>query len=232
MMMKPDFFEKLLLLPLFQGIGRNEFLEIAERIRIGFQKKAKDVEFICQDSFCDSLYFVLDGELCVRRVSDNRNYVFFEWMNQPMVIQPECLFGLRTRYSRSFQAMGTVYLFELEKPAVRDILFNYPTFRINYLNLVSTQMQQTAGFLWKRIPQSVEERFIHFLRIRSLRPAGRKELRIEMIPLSEELGTTRLNVSKMLKGLRDSRLIEMKRGKIIIPSFENLLNRNMELPQV
>ena len=115
MTMKPDFFERLLLLPLFQGIGRNEFLEIAERIRIGFQKKAKDVEFICQDSFCDSLYFVLDGELCARRVSDDRNYVFFEWMNLPMVIQPECLFGLRTRYSRSFQATGTVYLFELKK---------------------------------------------------------------------------------------------------------------------
>lgn len=230
--MKPDFFERLLLLPLFQGIGRNEFLEIAERIRIGFQKKAKNTEFISQGSICDSLYFVLDGELCVHRVSDNRNYALLEWMNQPMVIQPECLFGLRTRYSRSFQATGIVHLFELEKPAVRDILFNYPTFRINYLNLVSTQMQQAASFLWKRVPQTVEERFVHFLRARSLRPAGRKELRIEMIPLSEELGTTRLNVSKMLKGLRDSGLIEMKRGRIIVPSFENLQNREIECPSV
>ena len=31
-------FERLLLLPLFQGIGRSEFQEITGRIRMGFQK--------------------------------------------------------------------------------------------------------------------------------------------------------------------------------------------------
>lgn len=218
-----DFFERLLLLPLFQGIGRGEFFEIAERIRIGFQKVAAGDVLVHQDSLCDRLLFILRGELCARHLSGNKHFVLSEWMDMPMVVQPEHLFGLRTRFTHSFHAVTDLQVLKIDKAAVRDILFYYPTFRINYLNMVSSQVQQTTRNLWKQWPVDLEARFVYFLMQRCSRPAGRKELKIKMSRLAEELLSTRLRVSDMLNALEERKLIVLHRERIEIPSFETLL---------
>lgn len=218
-----DFFDRLLLLPLFQGIGRGEFFEIAERIRIGFQKVPAGEVLVRQDDSCAQLHFVLKGELCARHLSGNKHYVLSEWFDMPMVVQPENLFGFRTRFTHTFQAVTALHILKIEKAAVRDILFYYPTFRINYLNMVSTQVQQAGRNAWKRWPSDLESRFVHFLILRCARPAGRKELKIKMSQLSEELLATRLNVSRMLNLLQDRKLIVLHRERIEIPSFERLI---------
>lgn len=218
-----SFFDKLLLLPLFQGIGRGEFMEIAERIRIGFYKTNHEQVLVEQDEFCDVLIFVLRGEVCISRVSDNHTYTLTEWNQQPMVVQPEALFGLNTRYTRRYATTHAAEYIKVDKAAVRDILFYYPTFRINYLNLVSTQMQQASRLLWRPMAQTLGERFVRFVVARSVRPAGRKDLEIKMEHLSDELLDTRLNVSRMLHTFADNGLIEMKRRHILIPSLEKLL---------
>lgn len=218
-----SFFDKLLLLPLFQGIGRGEFMEIAERIRIGFYKVNHEEILVEQDEFCSTLIFVLRGEICISRESDDHTYRLTEWNQQPMVIQPEALFGLNTRYTRSYSTTHAAEFIKVDKAAVRDILFYYPTFRINYLNLVSTQMQQTSRLLWRPMPQTLPERFVRFVAARSTRPAGRKDLEIKMEQLSDELLDTRLNVSKMLHKFANDGMLEMKRRHIIIPNLEKLI---------
>lgn len=218
-----DFFERLLLLPLFQGIGRGEFFEIAERIRIGFQKVAAGGVLVHQDSQCDRLYFILKGELCARHLSVNKHFVLSEWMDMPMVVQPEHLFGLCTRFTHTFYAVTDLQVLKIDKAAVRDILFYYPTFRINYLNMVSSRAQQTTKSLWKQWPADLEDRFVYFLMQRCSRPAGRKELKIKMSRLAEEMLSTRLKVSNMLNALEERKLIVLHRERIEIPLFETLL---------
>lgn len=44
-----------------------------------------------------------------------------------------------------------------------------------------------------------------------------------MEQLAWELNETRLNVSRMLHDLQDKKLVEMRRGNIVIPSFEALI---------
>ena len=220
---KSVFFERLLLLPLFQGIGKTEFWEIAERIRIGFQKLSREALIVEQDTPCDVLHFILSGNICVRQTSNEHTYILYEYFDQPMVIQPEARFGLRTRYTRTFSTTSSTELLKVEKAAVRDILFYYPTFRINYLNMVSTQMQQASLLLWRATPNHLNNRFVRFLINRSLRPAGHKVLKIKMEQLAWELNETRLNVSRMLHDLQDKKLVEMRRGNIVIPSFEALI---------
>lgn len=222
---KTNFFDRLLLLPLFQGIGRNEFFEIAERIRIGFQRIPAGELFIRQDAPCDKLYFVLTGEMQVRHQSDNKNYILSENLNIPMVLQPENLFGLRTRFTHTFQALTNLQVLRIEKAAVRDILFFYPTFRINYLNMVSTQVQYASRNIRKQCPADLENRFVSFLSTRCLRLAGHKELKIKMTQLAEELLATRLCVSRMLNSLEQRQLICLHRERIEIPLFENLIMR-------
>lgn len=217
------FFERLLLLPLFQGIGKQEFWEIAERIRIGFQKLSPGAVIAGQDTSCEMLNFILGGEVCVSQASDDYAYTLSEYFSQPIVVQPEALFGMRTRYTRTFTAKSTTELLKIEKSAVRDILFYYPTFRINYLNMVSTQMQQATRLLWRSLPENLHYRFVRFVAVRCLKPAGRKDLKIKMTQLAAELNETRLSVSNMLHDLENLGLVEMRRGHIVINSFEKLM---------
>lgn len=216
------FYDKLLLLPLFQGIGREEFLEIAGRIRIGFQKETAGRAIVRQDEQAQSLYFVLNGELMISRESDDRTYRLDEWMSRPTVIEPEALFGLQTCFSRSYSAAGQVELLKIEKAAVRDLLFDYPTFRINYLNLLSAGVQRSIHALWRSRSLDVSLRFQRFLAARCLRPAGRKILNIRMEQLADELLETRLTVSRMLHRYAEEGVLTIGRGKIEIPLFEKM----------
>lgn len=218
-----NFFDRLLQMPLFQGIGRNDFWEIAERIRIGFHRKSAGTPLVkCNDS-CDALHFVMKGRLRVESVSEDYSYSLQEWVDAPLVIQPECMFGPTTRYTRTFVADEEVHYFLISKGDVRDMLFNYPTFRINWLNLLTRQVQMQNHRLWRKRPEELDKRFLQFLLFRTMRPAGKKVLHIKMEQLAEEMLTTRLNVSQMLRQLQEQGHLSYSRGKIEIPQFEKLI---------
>ncbi len=216
-------FEKLLCLPLFQGIGRGEFRDIVKRVRPSFQTLRRGKVLADQDEVCTELIFVLNGKVCVQKESDNHDYVLSEWLDQPFVVQPDVLFGLRTRYTRKYTLCSNAEVLRIDKASVRDVLFDYPTFRINYLNLLSMQNQQAAHLLWRTLPDALDVRFARFLVARALRPAGRKELKIKMTQLSRELLEPRLKVSRMLHRFADAGLLEIGRGGVAIESLELLI---------
>ncbi len=217
------FFDKLLRLPLFQGIGRNDFLEIAERVRLGFRKVTRETTLVQQDEPCNSLIFVMRGGIRTSRESDAHTYTLAEWINQPLVISPESLFGLHPRYTHKVVVSESAEILQIDKAAVRDILFDYPTFRINFLNILSGRLQRSSHLLWRPLPTIPEQCFTHFLLVRCLRPAGRKQLHIKMQQLALELQDTRLNVSAMLHRLAERQLIIMGRGRIDVPALELLI---------
>ena len=218
-----NFFPRLLQLPLFQGIGRGDFWEIAELVRIAFHRLEAGKVLVREGDPCRSLIFVMKGTLCAQRADDRHRYTFLEYLNQPMVVQPECLFGLSTQYTRTFTVVENIQYFEIKKEDVRDVLFNYETFRINYLNLLSRYAQYASRRLWKCQSESIIERFQHFVQARAMYPAGRKELLVRMEDLAEELLTTRLRVSEHLRQLQAEGLIISRRGRIEIPALEKLL---------
>lgn len=218
-----NFFPRLLQLPLFQGIGRGDFWEIAELVRIAFHRLEAGKVLVREGDPCRSLIFVMKGTLCAQRADDRHRYTFLEYLNQPMVVQPECLFGLSTQYTRTFTVIENIQYFEIKKEDVRDVLFNYETFRINYLNLLSRYTQYASRRLWKCQSESIIERFQHFVQARAMYPAGRKELLVRMEDLAEELLTTRLRVSEHLRQLQAEGLIISRRGRIEIPALEKLL---------
>jgi CRP-like cAMP-binding protein len=222
-MQNEKFFDRLLLLPLFQGIGKNDFWEIAEQIKIAFHKKAAGHVLARQGDLCDRLYFIMGGTLRIERPSDDRRYRLSEWNDRPTVVQSECLFGLTTRYTRDYIAETDLQYFEIDKAAIREVLFFYPTFRLNYLNMLSGMIQTSAKHTWRSQPDDLAERFTKFVADRAVKPAGRKEMWIDMPTLADELLTTRLNVSRMLNKLADEGLICISRKKIIIPQLEKLI---------
>lgn len=224
--METNFFQRLVNIPLFQGISRDDFISIAEKVHFDFHTIHPGDTIVSVDDPSDHLICIIQGVVSKEMRADDGSYLFREITDKPTVIQPDRLFGLRPRYSATFTAVKETSILSIPKHEVRDILFGYVTFHLNYLNFVCSAKQLWESRLWRRLPDPLEQRFIHFIMARATRPAGRKELVIGMVELANELVTTRLNVSKMLNKLKNDDLIYLSRGHIVIPELEKLILRH------
>lgn len=223
--METNFFQRLVNIPLFQGISRDDFINIASKIHFDFKVYNPGETIVCADDRCEQLVCIISGSVAKEMRSDDGRYLFREISDKPTVIQPDRLFGLRPRYSATFVAHRETSVLTVPKHEVRDILFSYMTFHINFINFICSAKQVWETRLWRRLPAPLEDRFIHFLLARSTRPAGHKELVIGMVDLANELVTTRLNVSRMLNTLKDENLLYLSRGLIVVPELEKLIQR-------
>lgn len=223
--MENNFFHRLVSIPLFQGISRDDFMNIASKIHFDFRTCQPGEVIVSVDETCNELVCIISGSVIKEVRSEDGSYLFRETNDKPDVLQPDRLFGLRPRYSATFIAAKETSILTIPKHEVRDILFDYVTFHINYLNLICSAKQLWESRLWKQLPDELEQRFVYFVQTRATRPAGHKELVIGMVNLARELVTTRLNVSRMLNQLKRDDLIYLQRGLIIIPEFEKLVQR-------
>ncbi len=215
-------YDKLVSLPLFLGIGNEELSGIIDHIKFGFHKLEAG-KYICkEDEKCENLIFVTDGAFTIQSYSDNHSYSFEEEVSHPMIIQPTHFFGLIQRYSRTYKTKTTCNLLTLDKAEVLKIMEKSLIFRLNYLNLMSTELQRAQRLPWTRKPEDIQKAFIQFIRQHCVFQSGRKITRIKMIDLAYELHESRLNISKMLNQLKKNGLLSMSRGIIVIPQLENL----------
>lgn len=215
----------LLQLPLWQGMTHHDVFAIAEHVPLHFRKVAAGRTIVRQGDMCDALIFVIDGEVEWKKASEDYAYSLLERTNVPAVIDAHCLFGMHTRYDHTVVAVDDANVMAIQKSDVRNILFDFPTFRVNLLNMLSYQSQRREYRLWRQRRHALVDDFVDFVLNRCVRPAGYKTLKIDMARLGKELGTARLNISKMLSELRREGLVKTTRGSIIIPHFEQLVNR-------
>lgn len=227
--MEPRFFNRLVSVSLFQGLSTDDFMQIAERVHFDFRTVNAGTTIVREGDACEHLVCSLVGTVCKEERCDNGSYFFREYHTQPTLFQPERLFGLRPRHTTTFTAASEVQLMSIPKHEVREILFQCVPFHINYLNHVCSAQHLWESRLWHAHPDGLEQQFLRFLLLRSSRPAGRKELIIDMIALAQELSTTRLRISQMLNTLAHTGLVELRRRHINIPSLEMLVQHVQSL---
>lgn len=221
--METRFFDRLVTIPLFQGLSNDDFMNIASRVHFDFRTLSPGSTIIEAGSACEHLICSINGEISKELRSDNGNYRFREYYTQPIVMQPERLFGLRPRFSATFTAETEVQVLLIPKHEVRDILFEHVPFHINYLNHLCSDRHLWESRLFHHLPESLTQQFLYFILLRSTRPAGKKELITEMVHFANELCVTRLRLSNLLHELSDQGLVELRRRHILIPSLEKLI---------
>jgi DNA-binding transcriptional ArsR family regulator len=210
-------------LPLFQGMSSSDLTNVIAHTKFGFIKVAKDKMAIKEGEICTNLVFLLNGTLKVESVSDDHSYKITEILDAPSILQPERLFGLNQRYTRTFIAETDVNFMMLDKSEAMKLTNDFIIFKLNLLNILSTQTQKITHISFRKCPADIRQRIIRFIEDRCMRPAGEKEILIHMESLAEEINESRLNVSKVLNSLNDEKLIELHRGGIFIPALEKLL---------
>ncbi len=215
-------YDQLQLYPLFLGMSRAELLQLVGNARFDFRKYSAKSPVVKEGDSSTHLFLLMQGKVSVTSFSDNHHYHVEETLSAPWMIEPAHLFGLSTHYTKSVTALTTCHFVLLSKSEVLRLLDTFLTFRLNFLNLLSTSTQQLSHRFWRRIPQSLEGRIIQFFIDHCVYPAGPKAFYILMTQLAEVLNDSRLNVSVALNEMQQKGLLELHRGRILIPSLERL----------
>lgn len=215
-------FDILLQLPLFQGLAVEDFTRILEKVKLHFAKQKTGETLVQESTPCDRLIFILNGNIAATTKSVQEHYSLTEYFEAPYLIEPQSLFGLYTTYSARYTATTPINSISINKEAVINDLLKYEIFRLNYLNIVSSQLQLLNKSTWGYTPDNIEARISNFIRTHLKRLQGSKSLKIKMEDLATIVNDTRNGVSKALNNMQDKGLLELHRGEIVIPAAEKL----------
>ena len=219
-------YDTLLGLPLFLGMTRGDLLDIAGKTKFYFQKLKKGHVIAQEGDPCMHIHFLISGEIKVTTESEDRGYRIEETITAPSVLQIERFFGFNQHYTHTFTAGQDCNVMSFSRKELTILSDNYEIFRINQLNILTTQTQKSERRLFRVPPKTLEERIIRFFESHCLRPAGEKTFRIKMTRLAEEMNVKRIYVSNTLNEMEEKGLIKLYRGIIVIPSLENLIVKN------
>ena len=195
---------------------------MAGNTRFGFQKLTAGKVVVHDGDACTQLYFLVKGTLSVETACDDHSYRMTGALSAPWQLQPEALFGLSPRYSQTVRTLTDCHFILLSKDEVLRLFDEILIFRLNYMNLLAAQSQQRFHRAWRRAPQTLTDRVARFFTDHCVYPAGRKELHILMQQLAIEVGDSRLDVSRVLNEMQRRGLVELHRGRIVIPMLERL----------
>lgn len=223
-------YAKLLQLPFFQGIDRDELEAMASKIRFDFQKYDEGAWIARENDRCATLTLVMTGSVEAEAISADHSYSLRELIDAPCAIEPERIFGLRQHLARGYRATTPCNVLRLQKDDVLRLCAQSLFFELNVLNTISTSAQRAGSAFWRTPPTTIPRKIATFVAHRSLRPAGPKTLSIRLTDLGSAIGESRLNVSRSLHGLEAQGLVVLARQTIIIHRLEQLLSVEDDAP--
>lgn len=216
-------YDTLLQLPLFQGLSKNDITDILSKVKFHFKKYNQGEYIFRQGDVCVEVGFLLSGVVESETLSRKGEYVFYEVLPIPFVVELYSLFGIHPCYHASYRAVTDANMLTIDKQYLAEILGNYMPCSLNFSNLICSRAQYLYQRIWSDVNGDLSVRFVQFLMQRSCRPAGHKQLRIKMEDLATLLDDRRINVSRMLNALQAEGLIALKRKEIEIPALEKLV---------
>lgn len=216
-------YEQILSLPLFQGLSHDDLNNIVTHTKFDFTKVEPGKPIVIENTACTHLRFLLSGTATMHSHADDNSYSVDEDIQAPAMFGMERLFGLTQYYGHTITAQTTCSLLNLTKEEIMTLSDKLLIFRINFFNRLSTDVQKLSGMIWKQPPASLVDGILRFFSLRTIYPAGHKTFMIKMQTLADEVGESRLNVSRKLNEWDEKGLISISRGKIEIPHLEALL---------
>ncbi|MBP6065924.1 Crp/Fnr family transcriptional regulator [Bacteroides sp.] len=221
-------YDTLLQLPLFQGLCREDFSKILEKVKLHFTKYKAGESILKSGTACDQLIFLLKGEVSSMTTSQDGAFTIIEHAEAPYVIEPHALLGMNINYASSYIARTEVNAIIINKHFVLNALLNYDVFRLNYMNFISNRAQTLHARLWDQVPQDLIDKTARFILVHTEKLRGEKIVKVKMDDLARYLDDTRLNVSKMLNSLQEEGLLMLHRKEIVIKDAQLFIDWNNE----
>ena len=129
-------YDTLLLLPLFQGLSKNDITDILTKVKFHFRKYEPGSCIYRQGDLCTEVSFFLSGSVMAETDSRNGSYLFCEAMPVPHVVELYSLFGIYPCYNASYKAVTEVSLLSIDKYYLLDQLNSYIPCGLNFSNII------------------------------------------------------------------------------------------------
>ena len=215
-------YERLLRLPLFQGMSQDGLTALVGHTKLEFVRPDAGAIIYAEGKPCEAMTFLMGGQLTLISHADDYSYHVEERMLAPALLPPEYLFGLAQSHPHTYIADSSCELLMLSKPEVLQLLESNSIFRTNLLNIIATRTQRLARRPWHPHPLTIRQKISRFLSERSHYPAGEKTFWLKMQQIATAIGESRLNVSRELHFMEREGFLTLNRGKIIVKALERL----------
>jgi len=217
-------YRKLLLLPMFNGLTTGELTQIIAQIHLDFNQHADGDTLLQQDDRCDRLVYVLNGQVGIELSDPARQFILTEQCDQPFIVEPYNLYGMRQHYEHTYIAHTAVDTVTVSKRDFNNVMLTYPIVRTNMLNLLCARIQSQTRLLREPEAETVTQKMVQLLCRIATTPKGQKTLQIRMETLATLIQETRINVSMSLRRLKQQGLIDTpQRAHILIPDLQALV---------
>ena len=218
-----EMYQMLTGIRLFQGINGMNLARLEERVQLNISSRQQSQgTFIKQNTVCISLDFLIEGSLIRSFKDPEGRYEVCQEVNHPFAIEPESLFGLHCLYTFSYSPMGQCMMLSIPKTDVTHTLIKEDIFRINYLNLMASQVKKLEQLNLKTPLDNFHDKFVHLIRRHTMDQRGEITLIARLQDIATLCAETRLTTSNELNKMEEQGLIEMKRCQIIIPDLDKL----------
>ncbi len=155
-----NMFDKLLHLPLFQGVSHERLSEIVEKVPFHFLKFKRGEKIIDRGDSCTHVRFIISGKVRMTYESRRLKFNISHELTGPEVIAPDYLFGLDTSYPFTLKAVEECGMLQLSKNDYVRILQTDHVFMYNILNYLSRNSQAFKSQLLNAEQLSVTERLV------------------------------------------------------------------------
>lgn len=215
-------FERLLTLPLFQGMTMKELSDVLAHVRLDFVNYQPGDDIVLQDDPCRNLVCIINGEISSTLREKNGRFMLYEKLPKVTIIEPYNMFGMYQKYSRDYSFHTEGVTLTIERQVFLNHLTNNKIVKINLMNIICNRYQQTLKSLCDDSDKTVTSKIVKFINTYASVPKGEKVLNIKMTDMADYLQETRLNVSKALRGMEQKGFVQLSREEIRIPSLEEL----------
>ena len=222
-----NIFDKLLHLPLFQGVSQERLQETVEKVPFHFLKFRKGEKILSCGDECTHVRFVVSGRVKLEYESKVLKFKISHELEAPEVIAPDYLFGLDTCYPFSVNAIENCGLLQLAKQDYVAMLRTDNVFLFNILNYLSRNSQVRKSQLLNLGNASVQERLVMLVSAFTSQRSQNITMTFRQRDLCRLLGARRPALVSAISFLNDNGLINMPDSSTI-----NIANRHDFIQQL
>lgn len=220
--MELTMFERLLQLPLFQGLTQQEISDVLSHVRLDFANYHRGDEVVMQDEACRTLVYIISGEMTAEYRDPKERFMFMEYLPHLKVIEPYNMFGMHQKFSRTYTFSTEGTTLTIDKQMLLKNLMENDIIKINFMNITSNKYQQLLHLMWDFPDDTPRNKIVKFILSHSIVPKGKKDIQIKMRDLADIIHETRLNVSGALNEMQEEGLVTLQRGGFTIGELQNL----------
>ena len=213
-----NMFDKLLHLPLFQGVSHETLSTTVEKVPFHFLKFKRGEKIIDRGDKCTHVRFIISGNVKITYESKKLKFSISHELTGPEVIAPDYLFGLDTSYPFTLKAIDECGILQLSKNDYVSMLQTDNVFLYNILNYLSRNSQSFKSQLLNAEQVTVTERLVMLVSAFSSQKSKNIVLEFRQRDLCRILGARRPALITTINQLRDAELIEMPNNSTIVIS--------------